>query len=100
MRKKTSGKAGPAKRADRVSRQVDFHRAEIASRVASPSQKQVRIELLAVGADWWMARSARTAMTALHRSGVKFRRRWKPPSLQSWEGPPVTGKSPERRDRL
>jgi hypothetical protein len=54
---------------------------------ASHSQKQVRDEVLAVGCQWWMARSARAALVALHRSGVEFRRPWKPPSLQPWEGP-------------
>jgi hypothetical protein len=34
-----------------------------------------------------MARSAGAAMMALHLSGVVFRRQWKPPRLQPWEGP-------------
>ena len=56
--------------------------------VASKSQKQVRAELVAAGARWWMARSVRAALTALHRSGVPFRAPWKPPSdLRDWEGP-------------
>jgi hypothetical protein len=56
--------------------------------VASKSQKQVRAELVAAGARWWMARSVRAALTALHRSGVPFRAPWKPPSdLREWEGP-------------
>ena len=56
--------------------------------VASKAQKQVRLELLPAGAVWWMARSARAAMTALHLEGVVFRREWKkPPRLQPWEGP-------------
>ena len=55
--------------------------------VASKSQRQVRVELLPAGATWWMARSARAAMMALHLSGVVFRRRWRPPSLRPWEGP-------------
>jgi hypothetical protein len=56
--------------------------------VASKSQKQVRTEMLPAGADWWMARSARAAMMALHLSGVVFRRHWKPPPrLKPWEGP-------------
>jgi hypothetical protein len=59
--------------------------------VASKSQKQVRAELVAAGARWWMARSVRAALTALHRSGVPFRAPWKPPSdLREWEGP-LTG---------
>jgi hypothetical protein len=56
--------------------------------VASKSQKQVRAELVAAGARWWMARSVGAALTALHRSGVPFRAPWKPPSdLREWEGP-------------
>jgi hypothetical protein len=55
--------------------------------VASKTQKQFRLEVLAAGAEWWMARSARAAMTALYRSGVAFRRPWEPPPLEPWEGP-------------
>jgi hypothetical protein len=57
--------------------------------VLSKSQRQVREELLRTGgAHWWMARSARAAMTALRRSGVKFQSPWSPPAdLQPWEGP-------------
>ena len=55
--------------------------------VASKAQKQIRLELLPSGATWWMARSARAAMTALHLEGVIFRRKWKPPRLKPWEGP-------------
>jgi hypothetical protein len=55
--------------------------------VATKAQKQVRAELLSAGATWWMARSARAAMMALHLSGVVFRRHWKPPHLKPWEGP-------------
>jgi len=55
--------------------------------VATKAQKQVRVELLPAGATWWMARSARAAMMALHLSGVVFRRQWKPSRLRPWEGP-------------
>jgi hypothetical protein len=55
--------------------------------VATKAQKQVRVELLSAGATWWMARSARAAMMALHLSGVVFRRQWKPSRLRPWEGP-------------
>jgi hypothetical protein len=55
--------------------------------VATKSQKQIRLEMLPAGATWWMARSARAAMMALHLSGVVFRRQWKPPRLQPFEGP-------------
>jgi hypothetical protein len=52
------------------------------------AQKRVRAELVAAEASWWMARSARAALVALHRSGVEFRRPWKPPAdLRPWEGP-------------
>ena len=66
--------------------------------VASKSQKQVRAELVAAGARWWMARSVGAALTALHRSGVPFRAPWKPPSdLREWEGP-FTGEENGRRN--
>jgi hypothetical protein len=55
--------------------------------VASKVQKQIRAKLKPAGAVWWMARSARAAMMALHLSGVVFRRHWKPPRLRPWEGP-------------
>jgi hypothetical protein len=55
--------------------------------VASRVQKQIRLEVLPVGAEWWMARSARAAMMALHLSGVVFKQPWNPPKLQPWEGP-------------
>ena len=62
---------------------------ELKSRVgvATKVQKQVRVELLPAGATWWMARSARAALMALHLSGVVFRRQSKPPHLKPWEGP-------------
>jgi hypothetical protein len=37
--------------------------------------------------EWWMARSARAALTALHRSGVPFQPAWVPVPLHPWEGP-------------
>jgi hypothetical protein len=55
--------------------------------VASKTQRQIRAELLPAGAAWWMARSARAALMALHLSGVIFRRRWQQPRLKPWEGP-------------
>jgi hypothetical protein len=54
---------------------------------ASKVQKHVRLKMLPAGADWWLARSARAAMMALHLSGVVFLRDWKPPRLKPWEGP-------------
>jgi len=62
--------------------ELKSHRGKV-SRV----QKQIRLEMLPTGAVWWMARSARAALMALHRSGVPFRRKWKPPRLEEWEGP-------------
>jgi hypothetical protein len=55
--------------------------------VASKAQKQIRAKLKPAGADWWLARSARAALMALHLSGVVFRRKWRPPRLRPWEGP-------------
>jgi hypothetical protein len=55
--------------------------------VASKAQKQVRAEILPAGAKWWLVRSARAAMMALHLSGVVFRHQWTPPELEPWEGP-------------
>jgi hypothetical protein len=55
--------------------------------VVSDNQKQVRVELLRVGCKWWLARSARAALTALHRSGVVFRHPWRPLQLPPWQGP-------------
>ena len=43
--------------------------------VASKAQKQIRAKLLPASADWWLARSARAALMALHLSGVEFRRK-------------------------
>jgi hypothetical protein len=54
---------------------------------ASRAQRRTREELLVVGCEWFMARSARAALTALHRSGIPFRRPWRPPELRAWEGP-------------
>jgi hypothetical protein len=50
-------------------------------------QKQIRLEVLAAGADWYLVRTARAAMVALQLSGVKFRLRFKPPRLEPGEGP-------------
>ena len=49
-------------------------------------EQQVRADLLAVGCAWFMARSLRAALAALHRSGVPFRRSWRA-SHEVWEGP-------------
>jgi hypothetical protein len=55
--------------------------------VASKAQKQIRLELLRSGATWYMTRSTRASLMALHLEGVVFRRKWKPPRLRPWEGP-------------
>ena len=68
--------------------------------VASKAQKQIRLEMLPAGAEWYMARSARAALMALHLSGVVFRRKWKPPRLQPWEGPFADPMRPLPRHRL
>jgi hypothetical protein len=67
---------------------------EMKSRVGRVSkvQKQVRLEMLRAGGMWWLCRTARAALVALHRSGVGLRtragRRWKPPVLlKPWEQP-------------
>ena len=46
---------------------------------ASRVQRQIRLELLQVGATWWIARSARACMLALYKEGVTFKRKWTPP---------------------
>jgi hypothetical protein len=55
--------------------------------VATPAQKERAAELVAAGAAWFLARSARATLAALNRSGVVFRRQWTPPRLEPWEGP-------------
>lgn len=62
---------------------------EVKSRagIASKAQRQVRAELVSAGAMWFMTRSARASLMALHLAGVVFRRPWKPPALRPWEGP-------------
>ena len=51
--------------------------------VASKVQKQIRLEMLPAGASWWMARSARAALMALHLSGVVFRRKLEAAAAQA-----------------
>jgi hypothetical protein len=62
---------------------------EVKSRVgvASKVQKRVRTEVMAAGAEWWTARSARAAFDGVASLGVVFRRPWKSPELRAWEGP-------------
>jgi hypothetical protein len=55
---------------------------------ASKSQKQVRAELVAVGCQWFMARSVPAALEALRCAGVPFRLPWSEAvHLKPWEGP-------------
>jgi hypothetical protein len=56
--------------------------------IASKVQRQIRDELLAAGVKWWwLARSPRACLMALHLSGVPLIG-WKPPSsLERWAGP-------------
>ena len=73
----------------------------------SPPQRAVREDLLRAGArGWWVCRTARAAMWALRKSGVKFRTRanddgtldrWQSPRLPAWEVP--TRDPQERRPR-
>jgi hypothetical protein len=56
------------------------------ARVASRAQKRVRAELMAAGASWWMARSAR-GPRGVAAFGVQSRLPWGPPELRPWEGP-------------
>jgi hypothetical protein len=53
---------------------------------ASKAQKQIRMEMVPAGAEWWTARSARAAMMALYLSGMVFRR-------QALEAPEVAATS-------
>jgi hypothetical protein len=62
----------------------------------SPSQREAREALLRAGAQWWVCRTAVSAMWALRKSGVKFRtldhedgttERWRQPRLARWELP-------------
>jgi len=36
---------------------------------------------------WCVGRTVQAAVTASYRSGIRFRRRWKPPVLEAWEEP-------------
>lgn len=55
--------------------------------VLGPAQREVALELQASGMPWYLARTARAAMTALYREGLRVKH-WRPPAqLQAWEGP-------------
>jgi hypothetical protein len=62
----------------------------------SAAQRSAREALIRAGAEWWVCRTARAAMWALKRSGVRFRQivredglteRWRQPKLAPWEVP-------------
>ena len=62
----------------------------------TPAQCAEREAILRAGGQWWMCRTARSAMWALYKSGVRFRKiiyedgtieRWQTPRLPGWEVP-------------
>jgi hypothetical protein len=53
----------------------------------SRAQKEIRLEILRAGGRWFLVRTARAGLVALHRSRVPFRRPWTPPVLEAWEKP-------------
>jgi hypothetical protein len=74
---------------------------EVKSRagIASKAQKQVREELVAAGAMWWLVRSARGADGVASLRGL-FRRPWKPPLLGRGKGRSPTRTSGSRKRRM
>ena len=68
-----------------VSQTNDFRRTEID--VAWRAKRRSRsMRNLSLGAEWWMARSARAALMALHRPGVAYRWREKTAAAQALGG--------------
>lgn len=55
--------------------------------IASPAQRQIRDELVAAGARWWLARTPRACLLALFRSRIPLVNYTPPPGLADWEGP-------------
>ena len=55
--------------------------------VPSAAQREVAAAIQAAGGRWWVARSARAALVALHLSDIPLRRGWRAPQLKPWEGP-------------
>jgi len=56
--------------------------------IASPAQREIRDELLAAGVKhWWLCRTARAVLLALHCSGIPLRSYTPPDELDDWEGP-------------
>ena len=66
---------------------------ELKSRVGrvSRAQRVIAREIAAAGGSWFLCRPVRSALVALHRSGVRLRdhggRLWRPPVLPAWENP-------------
>jgi hypothetical protein len=60
----------------------------------SKVQRLTRVELLQAGAAWFLARTPRAALAALALAGVPFKRPWKAPPLQPWEGPTTAERLP------
>ena len=86
----------PAGQLDRV--QEEIITIEMKSRAGrcSAAQRAVREALIRAGGLWWQCITARSAMWALRRSGVRFRQlvhadgrteRWRQPRLVQWEVP-------------
>jgi hypothetical protein len=53
----------------------------------SSAQEEVRLQILRAGGMWFLVRTARAALVALHGVGIRFRRPWKTPVLEPWEQP-------------
>ena len=56
--------------------------------IASKAQRQIRDELLAAGVKhWWLCRTARAFLLALHLSGIPLRNYTPPAKLEPFAGP-------------
>jgi hypothetical protein len=62
--------------------------------VASKRQRQIREQLLAAGATWFLARTPRAALAALALANVPFKREWRPGRIEPWEGPTTAERLP------
>jgi hypothetical protein len=55
------------------------------------AQREVALQIQRAGGKYWVCRTVRSALVALHRSKVELRtrtgRRWNPPKLPAWEKP-------------
>ena len=66
-------------------------------RVTSKAQREIRAQLLAAGAAWFLARTPRAALAALALANVPFKRPWTaPPLLQPWGGSTTNASSRHR----